>query len=60
MDGFEGKLGKVVENVEQVTTKMATQDDIRDLKGSMMTKEDLKEIIFRLQQIQSTSLDHKE
>ncbi len=60
MDGFEGKLGKVAESVEQVTTKMITQDDFKDMKDSIMTKEDFKEILFRLQQIQSTSLDQKE
>lgn len=60
MDGFEGKLGKVAESVEQVTTKMITQDDFKNMKDSIMTKEDFREILFRLQQIQSTSLDQKE
>jgi hypothetical protein len=60
LDGFEGKLEKVVESVDQVHGKMLTQDDLKDMKTSMMSKEDFKEILQRLEQIQSTSMDFKE
>jgi len=60
LDGFEGKLEKVVESVDQVQGKMLTQDDLKDMKTSMMSKEDFKEILQKLEQIQSTSMDFKE
>ena len=60
LDGFEGKLEKVVESVDQVHGKMLTQDDLKDMKTSMMSKEDFREILQKLEQIQSTSMDFKE
>jgi hypothetical protein len=44
MDGFEGKLGKIVESVEEITSKMVKQDDIKDMKENMMTKKDFEDI----------------
>ena len=56
MDGFEGKLGKVVESVAEVTSKMVTLEDIKDLKemkDNMMTKENFSEIQNLLLEIKS-------
>ena len=56
MDGFEGKLGKVVQSVEEVASKMVTQEDIKDLKEmkeNMMTKENFTEIQNLLIEIKS-------
>jgi hypothetical protein len=50
MDGFEAKLGKVAESVEQVASTMVTQD---------MTKEQFAQIEILLKQIMSTSLGLK-
>ena len=50
MDGFEAKLGKVAESVEQVASTMVTQD---------MTKEQFAQIEILLKQSMSTSLGLK-
>ena len=54
MDGFEGKLGKVSESVEQVMT------DVKDMKGKMMTTEHFQSILELLERIQSASLDQRD
>jgi hypothetical protein len=51
MDGFEAKLGKVAETVEQVASKMVVTHD--------MTKEQFDKITALLETIMSTSLDLK-
>lgn len=58
MDGFEGKLVKVAESVEEITSKMVKLDDIKDImdmKENMMTKKNFEEIQDLLREIKSAS-----
>ena len=62
MNGFDDKLAKVAESIEQVQDKMVSQDDLKQMQQSMLaqTQNDFREILRQLQQLQSMSLDQKE